>query len=252
MFRLLTVMVVIIALASGGAAFLPNSAVAQPPSKPSREQIARAETLVAKATASFKKKQYAEAAQQFLEAYEISQSPGTLFNAARANQEAGLLVDARELFLLYKKKSNDRAGLLDAEKAIAKIEDALGINAVKPPPVVVIEPAEQATPTVPASIGIESDATPTATTTHRGFSIDKLNNWRSYTALGAVAAGISIMIVGRTIGVGANERVIRTSDDANEYRASFATGSTLWWTGLGIALVGGGGFGGWSVVEASR
>lgn len=106
------------------AAVPPVSVLAKPPSV--RE---RAEQLNDQARARFQAGQYDEAADLFMQVYDLARTPTAVFNAARAKEKGGKLVEAKALYELYLRIEKDPAGLDDARKRIAEIEAALKAEA---------------------------------------------------------------------------------------------------------------------------
>ena len=80
----------------------------------------RAEAKVIEAKAFFKSALYPQAATSYLQAFAISRKPATLFNAARANEEAKLYAEAVALFEQYQQLADAPAdGRQDAGERIA-------------------------------------------------------------------------------------------------------------------------------------
>ena len=129
----------------------------------------RAEAKVIEAKAFFKSALYPQAATSYLQAFAISRKPATLFNAARAYEDAGRLREALPLFHLYLSVNRhdvaeSRAGRTDAETHLADIEARLKaaeaqatpipptppVDAPPKPPVEATPPDAQPTPEPPA------------------------------------------------------------------------------------------------------
>ncbi len=99
----------------------------------------RAEAKVIEAKAFFKSALYPQAATSYLQAFAISRKPATLFNAARAYEEAKLYAEAVALFEQYQQLADAPAdGRQDAGERIAHDRAQLAA------PALVAKPAEAA------------------------------------------------------------------------------------------------------------
>lgn len=111
------------ALAGVGAPIIaPTRAVAAPVS---RKAIADAEALSKQAVERFKAKDFDAAAELFMRAYELARKPASVFNAARAKEDAGKLAEAKALYELYGRISDSPDGVVDARKRIEAIDAEL-------------------------------------------------------------------------------------------------------------------------------
>lgn len=247
----------ILATAAMIGGFVPMTVTAQP-QHPTREQIAEAEILAARGKAKFKEGQFLGAAELFQKAYALSGSLGVLYNLARAKAEAGHLAEARELFRLFVTKTVDRnkrmtdedsRAIADAEREISKIDDKLA-ELAKP------KNTYPAGPDQPKAVQPHGDQLPeTSLVTEqappsRTFNAAKLNGWKAYVAGGLAISGVGLMFTGRSFGEDANARApITTPKEKEAYKADFATGSAIWWTGL-TATIMGAGFATWATLDA--
>lgn len=92
----------------------------------------KAQDLQAKATAlneqarqAFKDGRFDEAADLFLQVYDLVRTPTAVFNAARAREAAGKLPEAKALFELFLRIEKSAEGQEDARKRIAAIDTTL-------------------------------------------------------------------------------------------------------------------------------
>ena len=232
--------------------------------QPNASQLARAEVINARARAAFAQKKYEEAAELFLAAYELSGSPGTLFNAARAMQQAGKLREARELFHLFRSKTRDTKGVADADAQLRLIDaELLRIETAEkqpkpkdpsPPPkdksVVVVELPKPPTPTILVKVQQPPKKAEPPLKLEKRFTPERLvTSWKSYAAIGALASGVGLMLGGQSIGNDANQRAIQSLEDKRAYQEAFATGNSLWWTGLGLTIASTG-LSAWAITDA--
>lgn len=240
---------VAIAAMLGGFVSMPE--VAAQPQQPTREQVAEAEILAIRAKVKFEGRDYIAAAELFQKAYALSGTLGTLYNLARAKTEAGQLAEAKELFLLFIRKVNERKKVLDdesklmiqdAERQLRRIEDKM--NMPSAPPIV----GEKVVP--PVQRPMDATAITNEQPPVRSFNPAKLNGWKSYIAGGLAVGGASLMLAARSVSLDANARAPITSIKEREaYKADFATANKLWWTGLAATVVGAG-FATWSAFDA--
>ncbi len=88
--------------------------------------VRRAEAIATEAKLLFQQKEFAQAAERFMEAYTLARRPTLIYNAARAYQEAGNADKALALFRAYRglPDVND-AGRADADARIAVLEKAV-------------------------------------------------------------------------------------------------------------------------------
>lgn len=107
----------------------------------------RAEAKVIEAKAFFKSALYPRAAESYLQAYAISRKPATLFNAARAYEEAKLLAESIALFEQYQQLADAPPdGRHDAGERIAHDRAQLAVAATTAKPTETA-PAPEAKPT---------------------------------------------------------------------------------------------------------
>lgn len=101
--------------------------------EPREDEMERAEAKVVEAKAFFKSGLFAEAADSYLRAYAISHKPATLFNAARAYEEAHLYAKAMALFQQYLELADaPKDGIRDAQDRIARDKALLAQGAQTP------------------------------------------------------------------------------------------------------------------------
>ncbi len=118
------------------------------------EETERAEAKVIEAKAFFKSALFAEAAESYLQAFAISHKPATLFNAARAYEEAKVFAKAIALFEQYVQLADTPPdGRREANERIAHDHAALAAAAAahaEPAPAVVEDKPAPAKPAEPA------------------------------------------------------------------------------------------------------
>ena len=132
--------------------------------EPRGDDTERAEAKVVEAKAFFKGALYPQAAASYLQAFAISHKPATLFNAARAYEEAKHFPEAIALFNQYlllpdtpadgKREANERiahdraqlAAIADAEAARHSAEAVAPMTETKPPEKQKTAKAEEAKP----------------------------------------------------------------------------------------------------------
>lgn len=90
-----------------------------------KEINARAKQLTAEATDAFKAKRYEAAADLFMQVYDLVKNTASVYNAARAKELGGKLVEAKTLFELYQRIEKSDAGRADAAKHIAEIDEQM-------------------------------------------------------------------------------------------------------------------------------
>ncbi len=90
---------------------------------PDAAAVRRAEAIATEAKILFQQKEFAQAAERFMEAYTLARRPTLIYNAARAYQEAGNVEKALALFRAYRglPDVND-AGRADADARISVLE----------------------------------------------------------------------------------------------------------------------------------
>lgn len=88
--------------------------------------IRAAEGKATEAKIMFQQKQFAAAAELFFQAYAIVKRPSLLYNAARANEEAGNIDKAVALYKSYRETQGvDEGGRTEATARIAKLQKAI-------------------------------------------------------------------------------------------------------------------------------
>jgi tetratricopeptide (TPR) repeat protein len=234
-------------------------------------QMARAEVINARARAAYAQKKFGESAELFLAAYELSGSPGTLFNAARAMQQAGKLREAREMFHLFRTKTRDQKGIAEAdlqlklidaellrieqqEKLLAEQQERLLAEQKRKQQqksVVVVDLPKPATPSAIAKAKEIPKLVIPPQVAEKKFSLAKLAGWKSYTALGLATTGIGLILGGRSVAQSANERPIESLADKEAYKSSFNAGNALWWTGVGLTVASAS-FASWATIDAAK
>lgn len=126
------------------------AAVASTPLAAESAQIERAEAKAIEGKAFFQSGLFDKAAESYMAAFVISRKPDTLFNAARANEEAGKVQEAIALFEMYLKLPDAKdAGKLDARDRIAKLKSRRPNEPATP--AAVMAPAATAAVTTPAT-----------------------------------------------------------------------------------------------------
>jgi tetratricopeptide (TPR) repeat protein len=210
----------------------------------------KAQDIATRAKEDFAAGRFEAAAEKYLEAYTLSRKPATLFNAARAKQEAKKFAEARELFRIY--KTLPKVGLdgyQEAEKRIAQCEAELEkIEAAKlgPPPIIVEIPKD---PT-PVDVAVEVtkvvvDDGPQSVV----FEPRKLISWQSGASIALLGTGIGLMASGASATSDANKLPFSTAAEEVAYHEAFSSARTRWGIGLGLTAVGAG-VAVWSVVRA--
>lgn len=146
------VLAVVLAL-TGAQAMLPRSAAAT-----TADEERAAEAVVASAKARYLAGDFDAAARLYMEAYGKVQRPATLFNAARAYEQAGQWAEAKPLFELYLQvdrgdDADSVAGRADAERHLAAIRAKLALPRppAVAPAVAAPVPPPVAVPVVPRS-----------------------------------------------------------------------------------------------------
>lgn len=211
----------------------------------------KAQDIATRAKEDFAAGRFEAAAAKYLEAYTLSRKPATLFNAARAKQEAKKFAEARELFRIYKtlpkigldgyQEAQQRIAECDAE--IEKIEAAkLG-----PPPIIGELPKD---PT-PGAVMVSVEVTKVADDGSGAlvFEPQKLISWQSGAALALLGTGIGLMVSGASMSSDANRLPTSTADEEAAYHDAFSSARTRWGIGLGLTAAGAG-VAVWSVVRA--
>ena len=223
------------------AVLCPTMVVAQ-----SAVESGKAQEIAQRAKADFAAGRFDAAAEKYLEAYTLSRKSATLFNAARAKQEAKKFAEARELFRIY--KTLPKVGLdgyQEAQRRIAECDAEIEkAEAAKlgPPPII----GDQ----VP-SVSVSSEVTkvmddePTSVV----FGPKNLISWQSGAALACLGTGIGLMVSGANMTSDANRLPLSTADEEALYHDAFSSARTRWGVGLGLTVVGAG-VAVWSVVRA--
>ncbi len=99
---------------------LPASSLAARPAKVTDQQ--RAQGLNEQARQAFKDGRFDEAADLFLQVYDLVRTPTAVFNAARAREAAKKWPEAKALFELYARIEKSQEGQADARKHLAEID----------------------------------------------------------------------------------------------------------------------------------
>lgn len=219
----------------------------------SARDVIRAKEIAASAKLDFDAGRFDAAAEKFHEAYVLSRKPATLFNAARAKQEAKKFADARDLFQIYKTLPKiGLDGYQEAEKRIAQCEAELEkIEAAKagPPPIVGELPKD---PTATAGVEVSVEVTRVVddgSTMNIVFEPRKLLSWQSGAAIALVGTGIGLMVSGAGESSEANKLPTSTDAEQRTYQDAFSSARAQWRIGLGLSVAGAG-VAVWSVVRA--
>ncbi len=219
----------------------------------SARDVLRAKEIAASAKLDFDAGRFDAAAEKFHEAYVLSRKPATLFNAARAKQEAKKFADARDLFQIYKTLPKiGLDGYQEAEKRIAQCEAELEkIEAAKAgPPPIVGELPKDPTPTGGVEVSVEvTKVTDDGPTTSIVFEPRKLLSWQSGAAIALVGTGIGLMVSGAGESSEANKLPTSTDAEQRTYQDAFSSARAQWRIGLGLSVAGAG-VAVWSVVRA--
>lgn len=219
----------------------------------SARDVLRAKEIAAAAKLDFDAGRFDAAAEKFHEAYVLSRKPATLFNAARAKQEAKKFADARDLFQIYKTLPKiGLDGYQEAEKRIAQCEAELEkIEAAKAgPPPIVGELPKDPTPTGGVEVSVEvTKVTDDGPTTSIVFEPHKLLSWQSGAAIALVGTGIGLMVSGAGESSEANKLPTSTDAEQRTYQDAFSSARAQWRIGLGLSVAGAG-VAVWSVVRA--
>ena len=219
----------------------------------SARDVLRAKEIAASAKIDFDAGRFDAAAEKFHEAYVLSRKPATLFNAARAKQEAKKFADARDLFQIYKTLPKiGLDGYQEAEKRIAQCETELEkIEAAKAgPPPIVGELPKDPTPTGGVEVSVEATkVTDDGPTTSIVFEPRKLLSWQSGAAIALVGTGIGFMVSGASESSEANKLPTSTDAEQRTYQDAFSSARAQWRIGLGLSVAGAG-VAVWSVVRA--
>ncbi|MBI5610783.1 MAG: hypothetical protein HY902_18035 [Deltaproteobacteria bacterium] len=107
------------------ASSLAAPALAAPKADSPKVVRAKAEALNAEAKEAFKSGQFDRAAELFMQVYDLSKQPAAVYNAARAREQGGKLVEAKALFELFLRLERTAKGQEDAKKRIADIDAKL-------------------------------------------------------------------------------------------------------------------------------
>jgi tetratricopeptide (TPR) repeat protein len=219
----------------------------------SARDVLRAKEIAASAKMDFDAGRFDAAAEKFHEAYVLSRKPATLFNAARAKQEAKKFADARDLFQIYKTLPKiGLDGYQEAEKRIAQCETELEkIEAAKAgPPPIVGELPKDPTPTGGVEVSVEATkVTDDGPTTSIVFEPRKLLSWQSGAAIALVGTGIGFMVSGASESSEANKLPTSTDAEQRTYQDAFSSARAQWRIGLGLSVAGAS-VAVWSVVRA--
>ncbi len=102
--------------------------LAKPPAAPSATK--QAEDRNAEAKQAFREGQFDQAADLFMQVYDLAKTPNAVFNAARAREQAKKLPEARALLELYLKIEKTPAGQADGKTHLAAIDAAIAAQAL--------------------------------------------------------------------------------------------------------------------------
>lgn len=174
-----------------------------------------AETLSKVAKERFAAKDFGVAADLFMQAFAKSHNPATLYNAARAYEEAGNKASATSTYKLYIALSTDEAGIRDAKDHMAKLE--IPAPVVTSPVIVTPTPAKVAKPT---PMIVAKPATQVQ---------DRTMAW--------LTTGGSVVLVGVGLSMMA-DGASGTQKYSGVNRASFDSARTEWQMGLGFVCAG--------------
>jgi hypothetical protein len=114
----------IVLFAAVSVSSLPLTAVAAGSAAAKAEQ-AKAEALNAEAKEAFKSGNFDRAAELFMQVYDLAKQPAAVYNAARAREQGGKLVEAKTLFELFLRLERSEKGQEDAKKRLAEIDARL-------------------------------------------------------------------------------------------------------------------------------
>lgn len=121
-FRLLPLALAACALSP---AWLAPVAAHAAPKGPSAAEKAKASALSAQAKLAFQEKRYDESADLYMQVYDLVKNEASVYNAARAKELGGKLVEAKALYELFARIDKTPKGQADAAKRIAEIEEKL-------------------------------------------------------------------------------------------------------------------------------
>ena len=102
-----------------------TSVQAKPPVPAPASATKHAEELNAQAKQAFRAGQFDQAADLFMQVYDLAKLPTAVFNAARAREQAKKLPEARALLELYLKLDKTPAGIADGQAHLAAIDAAI-------------------------------------------------------------------------------------------------------------------------------
>lgn len=117
---------VILLLAS---AWLPAEAHSAPKAPTAKQIKAQAQQVNEQAKEAFRAGQWDRAAELFLQVYDLAKLPTAVYNAARAREQGGKLMEAKALFELFLSIEKSQAGQQDGRKRIAELEEKLNREA---------------------------------------------------------------------------------------------------------------------------
>ena len=211
----------------------------------------RAHALAAQGRRAFDQGKYDTAAELYLQAYELSKVPRSLYNAARAKQEAGKFLEARNLFRVF--KVLPKISIEDFRAAEEKIlecdhELAIAEAAKTPPPIVGEQPQGE-------GVAVSVEVTPTVgrpelmAAARITLEPRKLVSWQSGTGVGLAIVGIALMVSGAAATSEANELPTTTLAEQQTYREAFSNARTRWGIGAAACALGVG-FSSWGVAKS--
>lgn len=191
----------LVACVTAGAAGAPRVAFAEA----SDADLRRAEAKAIEAKAYFKQGLFVEAAEKFMEAFAISRKADTMFNAARAYEEAGAKKQALALFLQYLDLPDaSEEGKAAARAKIAELQAAASTEPTEPATATPATPAPPVVPPAESRAPAPSPAPAVSARKATGREVDGLG----------IVLWTSGAIVG-LLGVAAWSSAVQQANDAN-------------------------------------
>lgn len=111
------------------SAWLPAEAQSAPKAPTAKQIKAQAQQVNEQAKEAFRAGQWDRAAELFLQVYDLAKLPTAVYNAARAREQGGKLMEAKALFELFLSIEKSPAGQQDGRKRIAELEEKLNREA---------------------------------------------------------------------------------------------------------------------------
>ena len=124
----LPLVVACIAVATGGlygSQFAPLAYAASAKGPSQKDTKARAQALSAEAKEAFKAMRYDDAADLFMQVYDLVKNEASVYNAARAKELGGKLGEAKALYELFLRINKAPQGQAEAAKRVGQIEETL-------------------------------------------------------------------------------------------------------------------------------